>query len=103
MANRNQSRAGVDSRTADSDTRLDGMIKFEKTIARLETRSGVQFKKPLGEFPNQIERRGGRVYNSHALYKKLYGQLSNPTPSASAYAPTVMVPVRAAGPGTALR
>ena len=45
-----KSKQGRDSRTADSATRLDGMRKFEKkqTIAGLETRSGVQFKKPLG-------------------------------------------------------
>lgn len=92
MVNRNQSRAGGDSGTADSATRLDGMRKFEKIIARLKARSGVQFKTPLGELPNQMERPGPPVYHLHALYKKLYGQLSNP-PSASAYAPLVMVPV----------
>jgi hypothetical protein len=43
----NQSRAIENSKTANSATRLDGMKKFEKDIAGLDTYSGVQFKKPL--------------------------------------------------------
>nr|YP_003275973.1 hypothetical protein PlpuMp21 [Pleurozia purpurea]ACR19357.1 hypothetical protein PlpuMp21 [Pleurozia purpurea] len=78
------------------------MGEFEKTIARLKARSGVQSKKPrITKPPNASG--GPWVYHLHALYKKLYGQLSNPPPSASAYAPPVMVPVRAAGPRAALR